>query len=316
MKRGSWGEDHELLLAQSEDGVIRTRDLKDLGVSSSTITRQCEAGGSWRWLLPKIVSLYRAPPSRRQQLVAAKLYGGERAVVTGYEACRGLGLMNAPATRTIHLLIPNDQQLREQELLLIERTRRLPKVVVTEGIPIAVATRAVLDAARRVKARDPVRALLAEAVQRGFTTVELLLEELAQGGQRGSAIPRQVLKELSEGARSVAEIDAHRVWKRSGLPAPLWNRPLVNSAGEHIATPDGWFDEVGLAWEIDSVGFHADPTGYARTVRRNSRYAAAGILVLQTLPAQLRAAPDQVIAELRAAYRAAAATPRPSVLVV
>ncbi|WP_370946206.1 hypothetical protein AB5J62_01020 [Amycolatopsis sp. cg5] len=316
MKRGEWGEDLGLLLAESEDGVIRTRDLKDLGVPSSTITRQCEAGGSWRWLLPKIVSLYRAPPTRRQQLVAAKLYGGERAVVTGYEACRAFSMRNVPDGRDIHLLIPQERRLNGCDFVVIERTQRMPKVVVREGIPLAPPTRAVLDSARRVRKLVPVRALLTEAVQRGLTTVARLSEELATGSQRGSAIPRRVLNEMRPGAHSVAEIAAEHVWRRSGLPQPLWNRRLVNAAGDYIATPDAWFDQVGLAWEIDSVEFHAGSEGYARTLQRNCRYAAAGILVVQTLPAKLREAPDEVVAELRAAYAAAASSARPLVTLV
>ncbi|MCR3747851.1 hypothetical protein LX88_001789 [Lentzea californiensis] len=77
--------------------------------------------------------------------------------------------------------------------------------------------------------------------------------------------------------------------------------------------PDTWCDEVGLAWEIDSNEFHYSKDAYARTLERNCRYAAAGISVVQTLPSRLRKKPDAVVAELRAAYTAAQARPRPAV---
>ncbi|WP_340685711.1 hypothetical protein LCL61_04765 [Amycolatopsis coloradensis] len=167
--------------------------------------------------------------------------------------------------------------------------------------------RAVLDACRRFTARDPIGALLTEAVQRGRLNPEVLIRELDAGSDRGSALPREVLRDVVAGARSVAEIDAMNVWRLSGLPEPIWNQPLRDGSGEYIATPDGYFKEVDLAWEIDSYDFHFAKEAYAKTLDRNARYAAAGIAVLQPLPSRLRTEPEKVAEELRAAYNAAAA---------
>jgi hypothetical protein len=127
-------------------------------------------------------------------------------------------------------------------------------------------------------------------------------------------VPRSVLNDVLAGARSVAEIDAMCVWKRTGLPQPVWNVTLQNWDGAHVAVPDAWFD-VGLAWEIDSYEFHFRREDYARTVDRNAKYAAAGVLVLQTHPNRLRTDPDSVAAELVAAHRAAESRPPPAVRV-
>ncbi|MBB4904953.1 hypothetical protein [Actinophytocola algeriensis] len=75
--------------------------------------------------------------------------------------------------------------------------------------------------------------------------------------------------------------------------------------GTYIGVPDAWFAEVGLAWEIDSYEFHFQRDDYADTISRNARYAAAGIVVLQTLPSRLRTEPANVARELTAAYEAA-----------
>ncbi len=117
-------------------------------------------------------------------------------------------------------------------------------------------------------------------------------------------MPREVLRDVLKGARSVAEIDAMNVWRLSGLPEPLWNHELRDENGEYIATPDGYFKEVRLAWEIDSYDFHFTKEDYARTLDRNARYAAAGIAVLQTLPSRLRSEPEVVAEELRVSYDA------------
>ncbi|MFD8498946.1 hypothetical protein [Amycolatopsis sp. NPDC059657] len=316
MTRTKWSGAQEFLLKASDHGIIRVSTLTAMGMPAGTVTRQCRPGGSWQLILPGVVCLFRAPPSWRQMLAAAVAYGSPDALITGLAACRGHGLRNIPRDRLVHILIDHERRLKDHDFVFVERTRRMPEVVRREGVALAPATRAVLDAARRMRELEPVRALLTESVQRRFSTVDRLEQELAAGSGRGSAIVRRVLREMEPGAHSVAEIDATYVWSRSGLPPPLWNKRLVNAQGDYIAKPDAWFDEVGLAWEIDSLAFHSGADGFVTTVRRDNKYAIAGVQVLRTLPTDLRSAPRAVIAELRAAYAAAASRPRPDVKVV
>jgi len=160
---------------------------------------------------------------------------------------------------------------------------------------------------------DDVRALMSEAIQRGRTRVRDLNAELEAGSGRGSALPRLAMRELADGVLSVAESWARETVRGTKLPQPMWNATVFTADGELLGTPDGWFDDVALAWEIDSFDWHFDAKGYARTIARNTRYAGAGIAVVQTLPSRLREDPSGVIAELRAAYDAAKARPRPPV---
>ncbi|SDU52983.1 hypothetical protein SAMN04489733_5552 [Amycolatopsis keratiniphila] len=302
-------------MANSDHGVIRVARLQEMGVSSTTAYRRCGPRGPWTRLLPGIVLLFNAPPSREQQVAAAMLYGGESALLTGAEACRMYGLRNVPDTGDeIHLLVPHERKLHNYDYVVVERTQRLPRIVNRGGRPLAEVTRATLDVCRRQTDVRLVRALVSEVVQRRYSSFERLSHELAHGSQRGSAVPRLVLSELASGQESVAEIDARRVWERSGLPEPVWNKKLHDAEGRFVAKPDAWFDDVGLAWEVDSLSFHLQVVdGFDRTLARNGRYAAAGVLVLQTLPSRLRTEPDKVVAELRAAHAAAAARTRPNV---
>lgn len=293
--------------------MIKVETLNQLGMPGPTVYRRCAPGGPWRRVLPGVVLLSSTAPTRQQLVEAALLYAGPNSVVTGVEACRRYGLCSVPEDERVHLLIPLDRKVHGSEYVVVERTKRLPGPVMREGVPLAPMIRAVLDACRRLPAHEPVGALIAEAVQRGRVHPARLLSELEHGSSRGSAVPRQVLKDVLAGARSVAEIDAIQVWKRTKLPVPLRNVKLYDGHGKYVATPDGWFDDVGLAWEIDSFAFHFGRDDYAKTVARNSRYAAAGVTVVQTLPTRLRTEPDAVAAELTAAYEAAASRPRPPV---
>ncbi len=307
--------DAEALFAASRRGVIAVAHLAALGVPQGTSYRRCLPGGPWQRLLPGVVLLRTGEPTRRQLVEGALLHCGDQAVVTGVEACRRQGL-DRPAVpgELIHVLLPLHLKTTSTGYVLVERTKRMPVPVRCDGLVVAPAVRAVLDECRRLRERAPIRALLAEAVQQLGVDPAELAAELEAGSKRGTALPRSALREITDGARSAAEAEAMAVWRRTGLPEPVWNFELRDDRGRYVATPDAWFDDVALAWEIDSREFHFGQPGYAATLARNNRYAAAGVAVVQTVPSRLRDAPRAVVAELISAYRAAATRPRPPVV--
>ncbi|GLZ31043.1 hypothetical protein Lesp02_32320 [Lentzea sp. NBRC 105346] len=272
-------------------------------------------GGPWRRLLPGVVLLQNAPPTAEQLVQAALVYGGRRAIITGREACRRHGMRDVTDDQKIHVLVPHEQRLRSEGFLVVERTRRLPLPVLRDGVPLAPVARAVLDSCRTTKDEDLILRLLVQAIQWKNCTPELLSTELERGSTRGTALPRRLLTDAVL-VRSVAEKDALDITRQAGVPTDHWNKRLFTLDGQYVGTPDAWWDDVGLAWEIDSTSFHYDREGYERTLDRNARYAAAGVLVLQTLPSRLRTDRAAVIRELLSAHRAASATPRPPVVLM
>ncbi|WP_084705585.1 hypothetical protein [Prauserella rugosa] len=317
MRRGRWADDPETLRAHSRLGVVRAATLQAQTVNKSTVYRRCLPGGPWRWVLPGVIVLQNSPPTADQRLVAALLYGGPHTLITGLEACRrqGLRLGDMPPDDRVHILVPHARRVRSTGYVLVERTVRMPTGRSIGEIPVAPVMRASLDAARRIRAETPVANLLFEAVQRGGCTPAALSAELDLGNSRGSAIPRQVLKKITP-LRSVAELNAKQLAESCSRPPTHWNPKLYTSDGHYIATPDAWWDDVGLAWEIDSVDFHYSRDAYGRTVRRNSRYGQAGVPVVQTLPSQMSSNPVGVERELEVAYQAASERGRADVRVV
>jgi hypothetical protein len=303
------------LQQQSRAGVIRALRLEQLGVPQSTTYRRCLPGGPWTHLLPGIVLLGRANPTARQRVEAALLHAASVGVVTGFEAACRYGLVDVPTGDTVHMLIPATHHIRSAGFALIERTVHMPEARNVGGVPLASPPRAVLDGVRRVRDLNVVRALLINAKQSGLCTQAQLTAELEAGSQRGTALPRAVLRELDENVWSVPEADALTLWRRSGLPSAMRNVKIFDTEGRYIATPDVWCDEVALAMEIDSFNFHFKRSDYARTVERNSRYAAAGIVLFQVLPVKIRDDPRAVIRDLQAAYEAAKKRPRPNIRV-
>ncbi|KFU77915.1 hypothetical protein SAMN04489729_2300 [Amycolatopsis lurida] len=303
-----------MLAAPDRPEVVRAAELEAIGLPRRTISRRCLPGGPWQSLLPGIVLLSNGKPSDEHRGRAALLHGRTGAVLTGTYALRRHGLERVPEEEIVHVLIPASRDIADVGFVHVERTTRLPRPHPKGDLLIAPVTRAVVDTARRLTDEDEVQSMMAEAVQRRFCTAEMLADELDQGRTAGTAMPRRALAPLLAGARSVAEADAWHLWRRSGLPPGRWNAPIYDAHGNHIATPDFWCDEIALAWEIDSYRYHASLEGHRATLARNARYAAAGIVVLQTLPSRLRAEPGKVAVELRAAFRAAQARPRPNVV--
>ncbi|SDY88482.1 hypothetical protein SAMN05421504_107310 [Amycolatopsis xylanica] len=291
--------------------MVSTAWLRELGVPGRTITRRCEPGGTWQKLLPRAILLSRAVPTEDQRIAAALIYAGENAIVTGLSALRRYGLRQAPAPNRVHLLAPRGA-VTSRDFVVIEATTRLPRSRIRMDVPVAPIPRALIDAARRLSNPRAVQAMMAEAIQRRDCTVAALAQELADGPKVGSSLARKALIPLLDGVHSVAEADAWELWQRSGLPACQWNVKIFDEHGNFIAKPDAWCRKVGFAWEIDSRDHHSEDDDFANTVARNARYAAAGIVVLQTLPAWIRSEPDKVIAQLRAAYEAAERRPCPN----
>jgi hypothetical protein len=278
-----------------------------------TIYRRCLPGGPWRRLLPGIILLATTPPTDEQKIAAALLRGGRPCLITGLWAARLYGLRRIPKPESVHILVPHRREITSTGFVLVERTTRFPVGMIKHGVPLPPVGRAVLDATRRMAKPDEIRALLAESVQRGFCQPTELSEELELGSDRGSALPRRIITEIDGGVRSAAEGTAWQLWRRARLPECKWNVEIVAADGQRVARPDAWCDDVALAWEIDSKEFHFTVDGYAATLRRNNRYAAAGVVLVQTLPSELRDDPARVVNELRAAYSVAAKRPRPAI---
>ncbi|RSM52598.1 hypothetical protein DMH03_40270 [Amycolatopsis sp. WAC 01376] len=293
--------------------MITAKQLEAIGMPRRTISRRCEPGEAWRMLLPGVVLLQNGEPTDEQKILAALLHAGDGSILTGVRALERYGLRNLPDTTEVHVLVPSERSVADSGFVHIERSRRLPKPRSRSGIPTAPVPRAVIDAVRRTRDKDTVTAMMAESVQRGFCLPRALSDELEEGRRTGMESLRNTLLPILGGARSVAEADAWNLWQRSDLPECRWNVKIFDANGVYIAQPDGWCDELGFAWEIDSLGYHAGTEGFRDTLARNARYAAAGIVVLQTLPSRLRSEPAEVAAELRAALDSARSRLRPDV---
>ncbi|MFC4946387.1 hypothetical protein [Pseudonocardia sp. GCM10023141] len=300
-------------------GVAAVRQLIAHGIPERTAYHRCLDGGPWTRLLPGVVLLSTGQPTDDQLVHAALLLAGPEAVLTGVEACRRYGLRRGPSqprdrrveTGAIHVLVPDKRQVRSVGFVHVERTKRIVVPLIRGTIPLAPIARACTDGARRLISTGEIAELFSEAVQRRFCTVAQLASDLEAGSRRGSAMPRAVLREVAEGVRSAAELDAKRIWRKTGLPEPIWNAKIYDANGRFLGIADCWVDEVAMAWETESGEWHMSPEDHDYTVERAGDFVAAGAVYIATKPKRMRTDELGVIEKLRATYAQAAARPRP-----
>jgi hypothetical protein len=202
----------------------------------------------------------------------------------------------------VDLLIPWTQRRQSMAYVRVHRTRRMPeRMYVTGNVRFAEATRAVADAARSMTRFDDVRAVVCEAVQRRTGFVDDLVAELEAGPPAGSVLLRAALAEVADGVRSVAEADFRVLILRSDLPRPVFNARLIDVDGTLIAVTDAWWQEAGVAAEIDSRAYHLAAADQERTTGRHDKLTAHGILALHFSPRRVKDDPAGILREIRQA---------------
>ncbi|MBB5957383.1 hypothetical protein FHS29_003978 [Saccharothrix tamanrassetensis] len=188
--------------AAIKTAVIKTADLKAAGVPRYVIDLRCRPGGPWQRILPGVLLLSAKPPTRAQRVRAALAYAGPEAVLTGIDALRELGFADLPLPPLIHVLQPATHRKTGNDRLRLERTTRLPKPVLKDGLPLAPPARAVLDAARHEPHPHRQQTMITTVLRTGGVSVTTLLRELDAGGQRGSGTPRTTLRRLARDHRA------------------------------------------------------------------------------------------------------------------
>lgn len=295
-----------------QERLARHRQLTDLGVPISTVTHRIRPEGPWQRALPGVVLNHRGTPTRRERFLAALLFCGDEAVLTGLSALALHGVRAAQRAGEVHVLVPAESHRSSHDFVVVQRTRRTPVAGRVNGLPVAGIARSVVDACRRLREKDAVRELVAEVIQRRMCSVSELHAEVRDGARQRSALSRRVLGEMDAGVRSVAEIRAREVIAAQGIAAPAWNVSLWSDQGQFIGTPDAYWEAVAAALQIDSMRWHLGPAAYQKTQQRQRDLTTHGVMVLPVAPHHVIDDEIGFGREVQALLRAAAARPAPS----
>lgn len=263
-------------LIEAQDGLVRRQQLLAAGVTPSAL--RWHLGRHWQLVLPGVVATVTGALTPRQRLVAGQLLAGPEAVISGPTAAAWHGIRAAAPDGRVQLQVPTHLAARRHGFVVVIRTARPDHAPWARGpLRLASPARAAMDAARQARTHDDCRCILLEAMQRGLVRLRDLRHELEAGPVRGSASARRALAEAEGGAWSAPEADLAAVLGTSNvLPTMMANPELRTPSGERLPTPDGWIDEVGLAIQVHSRRYHAEPgNGTRRSWRTDASPSSA-----------------------------------------
>jgi hypothetical protein len=240
-------------------------------------------GKAWRRTSRGLYVASDTPQTVEQRIVEAAAVLPAYGAVTGWAALRWLGGtwfdgVDLQESRPVTLALM-DSSVRAQAGIEISEERLDPSQIVAHtGIRITCATYALLFEIRH--AATDVEALVAADMAAYSDLVsrpELAVLVSQCAGWFGIGRGRTVVDLMEENAWSPAEVRMRAVWTSdAGLPRPLANRPVFDSHGNHVGTPDLLDPVAGVAGEYDSE-LHLDRARRRRDVEREERYRAVGL---------------------------------------
>ncbi len=291
----------EMAVAQQQ--IMTRAQLLAFGLDDMYLYRQSRRG-LWQRILPATYALFTGALTDEQRRISAALYAGPDAQLTGLAALAWYGFRYGPNTDGVQLIVPHHVRRKSAGHAVISRTLTLDaKARRTAWYPVCSPARAVVDAARDLRQLRTVRAILAEAVQRGFTDLATLDEEILRARRSRTALIRKAFSEVVAGTRSAPEAELRQCLAGSRrLPEILWNPRLRTTDGRILPTPDGYLPEVAVAIEVDSREYHFTPDGWSRTLTRHNELSRVGVLILHFTPAQIRRDPAWVRRTVEEAY--------------
>lgn len=305
----------ERIIGDQRQIVTRAQALSS-GLPHTTIDRKIGVGGPWQALLPGVYLTVTGAPTQDHREIAALLHAGQGSVITGPCAVRRHRL-RSPGGSTVDVLVPFAVRRQSMDFVRLHRTLRMPKTWWATGpVRFAEVSRAVADTARQLSSVCDVRSVIYEALQRRACTVEQLITELREGPSQGSSLIRAVLTEAVDGVRSGAEADFRALLIPSRVPQPMFNARLYTPNGIFIAMVDAWWDDAGIAAEVDSRAYHLSPEAQDRDRDRHDKLIAYGVFPLHFSPRRIRSEGGQVLLEIEAAIAKGLLRPRLSIVAV
>ena len=245
---------------------------------------------------PNVVRLAGAPVTWEQRVLAVCLSGGvgtaashrAAALLWGFR-----GIERAP----VEVTVP-DERRPMLDHAVVHRAAA-GRLTTRSGIPVTTPAGTLLVLGSVVDA-STLESAAEDAILRGLTTFERLVEMAAHSGRHGSAALRRVLEERGPGAatESFLEDGMARLLKQAGIDESE-RQYEVGGVRLDFACP---VRKLGI--EVNGLAFHSGAHDLQRNWRKLNRLLALGWRILQFTWADIRYRPDDVLAQLAMAMAA------------
>ena len=281
-------------------GVVSTAQLASLGVGDHALRRLVATGA----LVRESRGVYRLAAYRlgfEQRLQIARRTGA----TFSHETAGCLWGWDRFADSAIHITVRRGRLVSVPSWVKIHESRQDLKASTVErrGATVTTPLRTALDLGARPISEDEYRQFLNHClVDRLFTIRSLERYALENAWHaRGVKRLRAAITELCE-IDSVAEAELVRALRKAGLAPPATQFEL-RDGGRFVARIDLAWPAQRVALELDGYRHHSDLRSFVHDRERGNRIVALGWALLRTTPSAVRARPDVVVSDVKAALR-------------
>ena len=269
-------------LAECQLALITSVQAIELGMTPKQIKGRLAAGLFVR-VHRGVYRVAAAPASHQQELLAACLAAGARAVASHRSAAAVSGLRGVEWPTPEITVTGNSKPVLRG--VAVHRSALGSADVGRRGpIPVTRPARTLLDLAGVEPAL--VEGALDDALVRGLTTlgsIERMLDRAGSHGRAGTALLRRLVAERSDGqspTESFLEDRLVGLLRRHGLPEPIRQHPVALPDG-HVVRIDLAYPEVRLGIETDGRVWHSGRADFSRDRQRANRLAGLGWTLLR-----------------------------------
>lgn len=196
MKRGP---DYDLLyeIAEGQAGYFAAHQARSVGFSWERLSANVKTGRFQR-VAHGIYRLSQFPGSQHEDLFVARLRTGPGSVIS-HESALSVYDLSDVLPGEIHVIIPRTGSRRRKGIRLHTNRLKEDEITLREGLPITKVERTIADVAFSGMAEDQVQEAIRDAIQRGLTTRQQLIDIADRRGGRVKRIFNRVFDGEIEG---------------------------------------------------------------------------------------------------------------------
>jgi very-short-patch-repair endonuclease len=292
------------LLADAQHSVAHCRQLNELGLDHSAITRRTGRGVLHRLHLG-VYAIARRELTREGTLTAAVLAYRSPSLLAGQTALEAWGAITPGGSPTV---IAPGARSRAGIRAITASNLRPADLCALNNLPLTAPARSLLDFA---PGADPYEL---ETALNELRAAKLLsindLEELktrTHGHHGWGPLNRLLAAEAEPGfSRKEAELRILRLIRAAALPRPQRNARIGRWEVDLL------WPEARLVVEVDSYAFHSSRRAFERDRRKQTELQGLGFEVLRFTWRQITRQPEWVVAQIAARLAARALLPRPA----
>lgn len=287
--------------------LVSAADVARAGGSTASASLRV-SGGRWEKADAGVYRLVGPPATWHSRLLAPLLDIGSPAVASHFAAAALHGIpgfgQGAP-----EISIPRGFEHRRENVRVHTSTDLdRAKSIAIDEIPATDLPRTLLDVGRYVGDQRLLRSIEWARRERGLTWAEMI-ETLARHARRGRPGIRRLRRVIaanvdrSEVTDSDFELMVLALFAEVGLPAPVLHH-RVTDGDRFVAEVDLAYPALRIAIELDGA-VHLERDVREQDLPRQNDLVLAGWTVLRFTWKRFVERPDQIVAEVRAAIRAA-----------